>query len=168
MSDLQSDVQNLRSIVNEMREDGVRPVLGRLIRQGGYRLYVETRRLLEQSAFFALIPAAIVGLIALLAGLPFGAGLVLVGLGMFVFGLLQAAGASGFIGSGPHGPDRNVPRIYEHMDPSWSAADSVDERQALMKQRRAQGASLFAKLSTAAVILIGMGIAITLIAGPAG
>lgn len=168
MDDLRRSIQSIRNVTDEMKSDGARPVLDRLVRHGSYRLYVETRRLLEQSAPFALVPAAVIGLIALLAGLPYGAGLVLVGLGMFVFGLLQAAGASGFIGSGPHGPDRNVPRIYEHMDPSWSAAHSTEERQALMQQRRAQGASLFAKLSTASALLIGAGLAITVVAGSVG
>ena len=124
--DFRADLEKVRNLKDEAQTEGVGVVLGRIVRQGLHRLSVEVRLLLKEAAPFILVPAVAIGLVALLAGLPFGAGLVLVGLIMFVFGVLQAFGAFGGIGAGPSS-GRHVPRIYEHMDPSWSVADSREE-----------------------------------------
>lgn len=92
MHDFRADLRKVRDLRDEAQVEGIGSVIGRLGRQGLRRLYVEVRLLLQKSAPFVLVPAAVVGLIALLAGLPFGAGLVLVGLIMFVLGVAQAFG----------------------------------------------------------------------------
>ena len=167
MHDFRADLRRVRELRDEAQQEGVGSTVGRLARHGLHRLAVEVRLALKEAAPFVLVPTAVIGLIALLAKLPFGAGLVLVGLIMFVGGVAQAFGAFGGIGAGPTA-GRNVPRIYEHMDPSWSASDSPEERRSLWQQRREQGVSLFVKLATAAAILIGAGIAITAVVNAMG
>lgn len=164
MNPIQRDLKALRHVRQRMANEGIGPVLRRLVRQGLRRARVEIALLVKRALPFALGAAGVMGAIALLAGLPFGAGLVLAGLGFILFGTLQAAGAHGAVGGG----QQVMPRIYEYAEPSWAATDDPDEQRKLWRERREQGISLFAKLFTAGVLLILSGLVSTAVSNAMG